>query len=123
MSPAGYEVIVGGKRDGEFGPLVLAGLGGIFTEVLKDVVIRLAPVGEPEVPGMINELRGAALLQGVRGQPRADMREIARIVAAVSTLMVDHPEIVHLDINPLIVMEEGEGAFIVDGKMEILRAD
>lgn len=123
MSPAGYEVIVGGKRDGEFGPLVLAGLGGIFTEVLKDVAIRLAPVDEPEVPAMINELRGAALLQGVRGQPRADMREIARIVATVSTLMVDHPEIVHLDINPLIVMEEGKGAFIVDGKMEILRAD
>ncbi len=120
MSRPGHEVIVGGKRDREFGPLVLVGLGGIFAEVLEDVAIRLTPVDEAGAADMIGRLRGAPLLRGVRGQPRADVTQIGRVMVGISNIMTDHPEIVHLDINPLMVMEEGKGALIVDAKMECL---
>ncbi len=118
MVPPGREVIVGGKRDPEFGPVVLFGLGGIFVEAFRDVALRVAPLDEEEAERMIGEIRGAVLLDGFRGMPPADRKVLIRALVAVSRLLMDHPEIVNLDINPLIVGPDGSGVTVVDGKIE-----
>lgn len=119
MVPPGREVIIGGKRDPEFGPVVLFGLGGIFVEVFRDVALRVAPLDDEEAERMICETRGAALLDGFRGMPPADRKALARSLVAVSRLLMDRPGIVNLDINPLIVGPDGSGVTIVDGKIEM----
>lgn len=116
-APPGVEAIIGGKRDAEFGPVVMLGLGGIFVEVLKDVTMRVAPVDEATAREMIEEIKGAALLKGVRGAEPADLETLARTIAAVSRLLVDHPEIETLDINPFVVFRKGRGALALDVKM------
>jgi acetate---CoA ligase (ADP-forming) len=118
MIPAGQEIIIGGKRDAEFGPVLLFGLGGIFVEALRETAIRLAPVDEPMAAEMIGETRAATVLSGYRGHPTADTKGLVRCLVNVSRLMVDHPEIVTLDLNPIIVLEEGEGCFAVDARIE-----
>jgi acetyltransferase len=119
MMPPGREVIIGGKRDPEFGPVVLFGLGGIFVEVFRDAALRVAPLDEEEAERMIAETRGAVLLDGFRGMPPADRKALVRSLVAVSRLLMNHPEIVNLDINPLIVGPDGEGVAVVDGKIEM----
>lgn len=119
MAPVGAEVIVGGKRDPEFGPVVLFGLGGIFAEVFKDTIIRVAPIDEVIAAGMVEGIRGSAVLKGFRGQKPRDVRALVEVLVHVSTLLVDHPEIASLDINPLIVLEEGKGCLAVDVKIGI----
>lgn len=119
MAPAGVETIVGGKRDPEFGPVVVFGLGGIFVEVLKDVAMRVAPVDVAGAFEMIKEIKGHAILEGARGTKPADMESLARAIVAVSTMLAEHPEIETLDINPLRVFEEGKGCLALDVKMEI----
>ncbi|MBA4417428.1 MAG: hypothetical protein C0392_05920 [Syntrophus sp. (in: bacteria)] len=118
MVPPGHEVIVGGKRDSEFGHILLFGLGGIFVEVLQDSAIRLVPVDEKTAEEMINEIRGSAILKGFRGKPAADMNALTKALVNISRLLTDHPEIRSLDINPLIVHEEGKGCTVVDVKIE-----
>jgi len=117
MSPSGHEVIIGGKADPEFGPVILFGLGGIFVEVYKDVAIRIAPVDENIAEEMINEIRGAGILKGFRGQPSADWKALVKVLVNASRLLTEHPEIVNLDINPLIVFEHGKGCVAVDAKI------
>jgi acetate---CoA ligase (ADP-forming) len=102
MASPGLELIVGLTRDPDFGPLVVVGLGGVFAEVLDDVVIRLAPVTTEEATAMLDDLRGTRLLDGVRGRPAADRAAIAAIVVAVAQLGVDRPDIVAIDLNPVI---------------------
>lgn len=119
MAPAGQEVIIGGRRDSEFGPVILFGLGGIFTEVLKDVSMRIAPIDEMVAREMIEEIKGHSLLSGFRGEPPADELFLIKCLVRISQLLMDHPEIKNLDINPLIVLEKGHGGKIVDAKMEI----
>jgi len=96
------ETIVGINRDPQFGPLVLFGLGGIFVEVLEDTSLRVAPVAEPEIREMIDEIDASPLLYGARGRPRADVNAIVETVARLSQLATDFPEILELDVNPLI---------------------
>jgi acyl-CoA synthetase (NDP forming) len=103
---------VGGRRDPGFGPVVLVGLGGIVAEALDDVVVGLAPVSVAEARGMLAGLRGARLLEGFRGAPAVDIDAVARIVVATGELLVSHPEIVELDMNPVIA--SATGATIVD---------
>lgn len=117
MAPPGLETIIGGKRDSEFGPLVLFGLGGIFVEVLKDVTMRVAPVDVATAREMIGEIKGHALLEGVRGTKPADIENLAAVIAAVSRMLVEHDEIETLDINPLRVFAEGEGSLALDVKI------
>jgi acetate---CoA ligase (ADP-forming) len=98
----GLELIVGGRRDELFGPLVLVGLGGILAELLADVAHRLAPLTAAEAETMIGELAGRPLLDGFRGRPGASVTRLAGAVVAVSRLLTEHEDIVELDINPLV---------------------
>ncbi len=118
MCKQGIEVIIGGKRDPEFGPVVLFGLGGVFVEVLKDVSIRIAPIDNEMAIEMINEIKGASLLHGIRGNARADIESLARVIVQVSRLMSDHAEIEALDINPYRVFKENQGGSALDVKIE-----
>ena len=115
MASPGVEMIVGLSRDATFGPLVVVGLGGVFTEVLDDSVSSPLPLGEPEVRAMLDRLRGAALLRGARGRPGADVGALVALVLAIARLATDHGErIESLDLNPVIVHPEGHGLSVVD---------
>jgi acetyltransferase len=114
MAARGKEVIIGVNRDPQFGPLLMFGLGGIYVEVLKDVIFRIAPVSRQEATDMIDEIRSYHLLRGVRGERPADLEGIIDTILRVSQLVTDFPEIVEMDINPLTVYDEGRGAVAVD---------
>jgi len=108
MLPQGVEVIIGVTRDPVFGPTIMFGLGGIFVEVLKDVSFRIAPLSPGDARDMIDEIKGAALLKGVRGKPPVDVDAIAEVILRVSDLVTDYrDQIEELDINPLIVYPKG----------------
>jgi acetyltransferase len=114
----GCETILGAKRDPQFGPVVIFGMGGILVELFDDVAVRVAPLDERITMEMMNEIKGFAILNGYRGGPALDKRALSNALLSVSNLLLEHPEIVNLDINPLIILEEGKGAFLVDAKME-----
>jgi hypothetical protein len=103
MVPPSTEVIVGGIRDSQFGPSVMFGMGGIFTEVYKDVAFRVAPLDNIDALNLIHELRGSKILEGIRGQPPADMDALVNVLMDVSSLMLQHSAISQLDLNPIIV--------------------
>ena len=107
MAPAGVELIVGLRRDPLFGPVVLVGLGGTLTEVLDDVAIRLAPLDPSEADSMLHELRGARLLAGVRGRPPVDRAAVVAILVALGRLGAERPDILEVDLNPVIASERG----------------
>ena len=117
MAPKGLEVLVGMNRDPQFGPLVTFGLGGVLVEVLKDVTFRIAPFTKDEATQMLSEIRAHALLDGVRGGPPADKAVIVDTLLRVSQLVTDFPEIVEMDVNPLVVYEPGQGAIGLDVRM------
>jgi len=118
MAPAGLEVVVGGLRDPQFGPLVMVGLGGIFVEVLADVSFRICPITRIDAEEMLDELKGAALLRGVRGRKPASRAAIVdsllKIGGEGGLLMTHGQDIAEADINPLIVSENG--AVAVDAR-------
>jgi len=117
MVTGGREVLLGMSRDPQFGPLVAFGLGGIYVEALKDVAFRVAPFSREEASEMIREIRAYPLLEGVRGQPPADHEAMVDALMKISQLVTDFPEIVELDINPLIVFDEGRGAIAIDMRL------
>jgi len=119
MAGEGVEVIIGAKKDPEFGPVIMFGLGGVFVEVMGDVTCRVLPIDEKDTGEMIGEVKGAALLAGFRGAPTADMESLVKACAAVSRLMLDHPEIESLDINPIRVLAKGSGCLALDVKMGV----
>ena len=110
----GREVIVGFKRDPTFGPLIMFGLGGIYVEVLADVSFRLAPLSASDAAQMIDEVRSARLLAGLRGALPADRDALIEAIVRVGRLAAGHPDIAELDINPLIVLPQGQGVTAVD---------
>ncbi len=114
MARRGIETIVGARRDPNWGPVVLVGLGGIWAEALSD--IRILPVGldEAEIEAEIRQLRGARLLAGMRGAPAADVSALARAVALIGAIIAARPEIAEIEINPLTVFPVGEGALALD---------
>jgi len=116
MAPASsVEALVGVSRDDSFGPAVIVGLGGIFVELLKDTVLELAPLGDAEARRMIGCLKGAALLRGFRGRPRADEEALVDLVVKISRLAHSlQNEISAMDLNPVMVLPRGEGVRIVD---------
>lgn len=108
MLPEGTEVIIGVTRDPVFGPVIMFGLGGIFVEVLKDVSFRVAPVSPGDARDMIGEIKGHAVLKGVRGKPPADTEAIVEVILKVSDLVTDYRDCIEeLDINPLMVCPKG----------------
>ena len=111
------EVIIGMSRDPQFGPLVMFGLGGIYVEVLKDVIFRVAPMSRLQATQMVEAIRSYKLLAGVRGQAPSDVEAIVETILRVSQLVTDFPEIAELDINPLLVREKGQGAVAVDMRL------
>ncbi|MEA3339817.1 MAG: acetate--CoA ligase, partial [Chloroflexota bacterium] len=117
MVTGGREVLLGMSRDPQFGPLVAFGLGGIYVEALKDVAFRVAPFSREEADEMIHEIRAYPLLEGVRGEPPADHEAMVDALLRISRLVTDFPEIVELDINPLMVFEEGRGAMAIDMRL------
>ncbi len=115
--PAGKEVLLGVQRDPNFGPVVVFGMGGIYVEVLRDVTFRLAPVRPLSARHMIETVKAFPVLQGVRGERPGDLAALTEAIERVSQLAVELPEIVELDLNPMIVRPEGEGVVAVDARI------
>ena len=117
MVRAAKETILGASQDPTFGPMIMFGLGGIYVEVLKDVIFRVAPVDEREAMRMVKSIKTIKLLKGVRGEKPSDLKAIADSLQRLSQLVIDFPEIKEFDINPLLVLEEGKGARVVDARI------
>ena len=114
----GVELIAGVSRDPVFGPVVMVGLGGIYAEILKDVAVQVAPVSEAEALCMIRSLRMFPLLDGARGQARADVASAARTVARLSEFACRHAnDVGEIDLNPIVVKPEGQGVLVLDALM------
>jgi acyl-CoA synthetase (NDP forming) len=115
----GVEALVGVTSDPTMGPLVVAGLGGVQVELLRDVAMRLPPVSDLDVEEMLSGLRSAKLLDGFRGAPAADRGALAETIRRVSALVDVLPELAELDLNPVKVLAPGEGAVALDVRMRI----
>lgn len=119
MVPAGVETVLGVVRDPLFGPVVMFGLGGIFVEVLRDVVFKPAPFDIDDAREMIDHVRGSALLHGVRGSQPADIDALAKALSQLSLFAASNAEtIASIDINPFLVLPKGQGAIAVDAFIE-----
>jgi len=116
---SGKETIIGMKCDPQFGPLLMFGLGGIYVGIFKDVSFRLAPIKELSAYNMIESTKASKLLSGVRGEKPSDIRSIVECLQRLSQLVTDFPEIQELDINPLLVFEQGKGCKAVDARIVI----
>lgn len=117
MVKSAKETILGANQDPTFGPVIMFGLGGIYVEVLKDVVFRIAPIDEREAARMVESIKTIKLLKGVRGERPSDLKAIGDSLQRLSQLVTDFPEIKEFDINPLLVLEEGKGARVVDARI------
>jgi acyl-CoA synthetase (NDP forming) len=120
MAPQGTEVIVGMTTDAQFGPVMMFGLGGIMVEVLKDVSFRLVPLEEKDAAQMVSEIKGRPILDGVRGQPAADVEALKATILKVSRFVEQHPEVRELDLNPVFAYPDG--AIAVDARIVIAEA-
>ncbi|WP_407177465.1 acetate--CoA ligase family protein [Bradyrhizobium sp. STM 3562] len=115
MAKKGVEIIIGTLQDNTFGPMVMVGLGGITTELFRDVVYRPAPVGAAEAAAMLDELKAAPLLKGFRGAVKADVAALARLISELSQLAVRlRDELAEIEVNPVLVHPQGQGVTIVD---------
>jgi len=115
----GREAILGITRDPSVGALVMAGLGGVAVEVWHDVSFRVAPITEADAQAMLAELRGAALLGAFRGRPAGDVAALERALVRLAALAAAHPEIAECDVNPLLVLDAGQGCVAVDARVRI----
>jgi acyl-CoA synthetase (NDP forming) len=117
MAPKGQECIIGMIRNPQFGAVLMFGLGGIFVEVLKDISFRVIPPSDLDLEEMIHEIKGYPLLSGVRGQTPKDTGILKDLLRRIAQMAADHPEIQEVDINPIIVHEQG--ASVVDARIII----
>jgi len=117
MAPPGRETIVGVTRMPRVGAMVMFGLGGVYVEILRDVVLRLAPLLDTDAHQMIREVRTYRLLEGVRGEPARDLPALEEALLRVSQLATRHPRIAEMDINPLFALERG--AVAVDARLRV----
>lgn len=114
MSDAGVEIIIGARNEGGWGPVIMVGLGGILTELLQDVVFIPAGVGRAQIERALRSLKGAKLFDSYRGSPPADVESALTVVETLSELLLEHPEIVEVDLNPVRVHARGQGATVLD---------
>lgn len=117
MLKRGWEMMIGAKRDQNFGPVILVGLGGIFVEVFKDTAMRVVPFSREEATEMLGELKGYPILKGVRGKGPYDIEAILDSVMNLQILMNDFPEISEIDINPFYVLPSGSGGMALDARV------
>jgi acetyltransferase len=117
----GREIIIGMSHDPLFGPVLMFGLGGIYVEVLRDVVFRIQPVSDVDAREMIDSIRGAKLLRGVRGEAASDTDLLVEVIQRVSQLVGERPEVLEMDINPFVVFESG--GIAVDARVRVSRGD
>jgi acetyl coenzyme A synthetase (ADP forming)-like protein len=123
MVQPGVELIVGARRDQTFGPIVMFGLGGIYVEVMKDVSFRAAPVNHHTVMSMLKQIRSYPLLLGVRGEGRKDIRRIIDTITKLATIIQKCQSISDIEINPLVVYEEGQGTRAVDARILVSKVE
>lgn len=117
MAPKGLEVIIGMRRDPTFGPLMMFGLGGVVVELFKDVGFGIAPLSPQQAREMIESTRAGQLLQGFRGGPIYDLAAVVDVIGRLSQLALDNPSIAEVEVNPLLVLPEGQGALVLDARM------
>jgi acetate---CoA ligase (ADP-forming) len=118
MAPWATETIIGSINDPTFGATVMFGLGGIFVEVLKDVTFRVAPISDKEAATMLDEIRGAPILDGTRGEAPRDKKALAHVLAQYAYMITDlADEIYESDANPILVYEQGKGVKVVDARI------
>jgi acetyltransferase len=115
----GIELIMGAKGNKDLQSTLMFGFGGILVEAIKDVQFRLAPLSEQDAFEMIRSIKGFSVLEGVRGQKPVDIAKLAEILIRLSQLISDFPEIDELDLNPVVALEEGKGAVVVDARMKL----
>jgi acetyltransferase len=117
MATGGRELILGGRQDAQFGPVVMVGMGGVFVEIFEEIALRVVPIGRREALAMIEELRGAPILMGARGHKRSDIDAVVDAILRLSQLLRDFPEIREVDINPLRVFHEPDGCQALDARI------
>ena len=117
MASQGIEVIAGVARDEVFGPLILFGLGGIYTELFKDVAMRIHPLTDVDTNEMVQSVKAYKLLEGFRGVPPSDIPAIQELLLRLSALVTDFPQIKELDLNPIKVFAAGKGCTVVDARI------
>jgi len=117
MVDGGKEVIAGFSRDPQFGPLMMFGLGGVYVEVLKDVNFALTPLSKREIVELVSGIKSFPLLSGIRGEKEKDLDALYEVIATLSTLGEQYPEIVEMEINPLVIKDKGEGLCAIDGRL------
>jgi acetyl coenzyme A synthetase (ADP forming)-like protein len=117
MVNEGIEAIVGVTQDPSFGPLIMFGSGGVYAELMKDVVLRLHPISDLDAQEMIDSIKMSSLFKGFRGSPPADIRAIQDLLLRLSAMVEDIPHIAELDFNPVKVMPQGKGYYIVDARI------
>jgi acetyltransferase len=114
---AGTQIIIGARRDPSFGPIVMVGLGGIYVEVMKDVAFRALPIGRHEALAMLKELKSYPVLLGVRGEEKRDIDMVIDVVLRVGALLLASEHISDIEINPLMIYEQGRGGIAVDARV------
>ena len=116
MVPKGVEIIVGIQNDPQFGPVIMVGLGGVMTEIMKDVAFRMLPITTSDAKSMLEELRGAAILKGFRGSDPVDINSLAKTLVQIGKLGVDHADYINsIDFNPVVVYPKSH--YVVDAKI------
>ena len=116
MVDGALEIFVGMKRDAVFGPVIVVGIGGIYVEIIRETIMRPAPVDREAAESLLRGARFFPLLDGARGRPKLDVRALAQIVSSVSDLALEEPKLASLDLNPILVRERD--ACVVDFKIE-----
>lgn len=119
MVGGGHEVLIGMTEDPNFGPMLVYGLGGVYVELLKDVAFRLNPLTDVDAAEMIEEIKGAALLHGYRNMPLGDLEALRDTLLRVSAMITAIPEIIDMDLNPVKVLEPGQGVRAVDARIKV----
>jgi acyl-CoA synthetase (NDP forming) len=118
MAPAdGFEFILGSSKDPGLGNMIMVGLGGIFVEILKDVSFGLAPITKTDAQAMLDRIKSKKIFEGVRGKPALDVDALIDCLGRLSLLLTDFPQIVELDINPLLVLPKGQGVRVLDARI------
>ena len=119
MVKEGVEAIVGVTHDPAFGPLIMFGLGGTYAELIRDIALRLHPLTDLDARELISSIKMAKLFEGYRGSPPSDTKALEDLLLRVSTIVEDIPEISELDLNPVKVMPQGEGYWVVDARIMV----